>query len=419
MAASHSFSPSLTPGPLTGLRVLELSTRFGYYCGKLLADMGAEVILIEAPVTGTPLRQEGPYILDQENIESGISYFYFNTNKRSITLDLNQPEGQALFKKLTADADLILEDGAPGDLDAKNLSFTTLQALNARLSITRITPFGQTGPFAQYAADDLTLLALGGWLQIMGYADTEPTQAACNQAYAMGSMFGAVGSMLALLETQQSGVGQVVDVSIQECVVMALENAAQAYELEHKIRARSGNNQRYAGSGIFPCADGHIYIFAGGMAAARFFKNLVQWLQTENVPGAEELGSPDWQNIDYMNSDAGKQAFARIFGDYARNKTMAFLYHAAQTRRIPLCPVNASDSIFKSEQLISRGFFVDAIHEASGLQIKMPGAPFHMSETPWQLRESAPVLGQHNREVYTALGLTDARLNELAAQGVI
>ncbi|MDB5860377.1 MAG: CoA-transferase family protein 7, partial [Ramlibacter sp.] len=319
-------------GPLAGLRVFDLSKRFGHYCGKLMADMGAEVILVEPPRTGTALREQPPFLFGRDaDRESGIPFVYLNTSKRGITLDLHSDKGARLLTELVAGADLVLEDGAPGELAAMGLGYEKLSARNPRLSMTSITPFGQTGPYAAHAADDLTLLAQGGLLHMMGYADLPPTQAAGNQAYAMGSMFAAVGSMLALYEAQTSGIGQQVDVSIQECVVLALENAAQLFDLEHKVRQRQGIEQRYAGSGVFPCADGHVYVFAGGMAAARFWRNLVDWLVGEGVPGAQDLGSPQWSDMAYVNSDAAKEAFARIFGGFAQQRTMADLYLAAQS----------------------------------------------------------------------------------------
>lgn len=407
-------------GALDGLRVLDLSSRFGHYCGKLMADMGAEVILVEPPGSGNAQRGEAPFLYGHESDRAcGIPFFYFNAGKRSITLDLHAEDGARLFRDLAADADLVLEDGPPGALAARGLGLESLSAANARLCMTSITPFGQTGPYAHHEADDLTLLAQGGLLHMMGYADLPPTQAAGNQAYAMGCMFAAVGSMLALYEAQGSGQGQHVDVSIQECVVMALENAAQLFDLEQKVRGRHGMDQRYAGSGVFPCQDGHVYVFAGGMAAARFWGNLVQWLADEGAAGAQELREPRWTEPGYENTDAAKQDFARIFGGFARNRAMADLYHAAQSRRIPLCPVNAPADVARSEQLLARGFFVDARHAPSGRQVRMPGAPYRLSLTPWRLQGPAPQLGADNEAVFARVGISPGDLRHLQARGVV
>ena len=256
---------------LAGLNVIDLSQRFSHYSGKLFADMGADVILVEKPGSGCALRAEAPFIGDRADPEFSIPFFYFNTSKRGVTLDLDHAEGRALFRTLASRADLVIEDRVPGELDALGLGYDTLAKLRPSLVMTSLTPFGRNGPYAHYAADDLTLLAMGGFLNMMGYPDAAPTQAFGNQAYAMGNMFAAVGSMLAVLGAQTSGEGQHVDISIQECVVMALENAAQFYDLEKRVRTRFAGSQRQAGTGIFECADGSVYIFAGGMECQQIF----------------------------------------------------------------------------------------------------------------------------------------------------
>lgn len=318
---------------LAGLKVLDLSQRYAHYCGKLFADMGADVILVEQPRTGCALRAEAPFIGDRHDPERSIPFFYFNTSKRGITLDLTHPEGRELFKDLARDCDLIIEDRAPGTLEALGFGYSAVAAIRPRIVVTSITPFGQTGPYAQYAADDLTLLAMGGFLHMMGYPDAAPTQAFGQQAYAMGNMFGAVGSMMAVLGAQTSGEGQHVDVSIQECVTMALENAAQFYDLEKRVRTRFAGSQRQAGTGIFECADGSVYIFAGGMAAIRFWGNLVQWMKDEQVPAHETLDRPEWSDMAFLNSDRAKDQFADMFSVVAKHKAKEALYLEAQRRR--------------------------------------------------------------------------------------
>ena len=407
------------PGPLQGLRVLEVSRRFGHYCGKLMADLGAEVILVEPPRTGVPLRAEPPFIDGRDDGESAIPHLYLDANKRSITIDLGDPDGQALLRRLALDADLVLEDEPPGLMAARGLDYARLAQLNPRIVVTSITPFGQTGPSADDEACDLTLLARGGLLGLMGFPDTAPTRAAGDQAHAMGCMYAAVGSMLALLEAQSSGLGQHVDVSVQECVVMALENAAQLYDLEGRVRERAGIEQRYAGSGIFECADGHVYVFAGGMAAARFWGHVVQWMLDEAVPDAMRLQSPQWQDMRYVNSAAAKEVFEQVFGTFARSMTKAALHAEAQRRRIPLCPVSTPADIAASRQLEARGFFSTLPPDAGLPALRMPGAPYQLSATPWSLRNRAPRLGEHTAVILEAAGVDATRRAELAARGVI
>jgi len=163
---------------LAGLKVLDLSQRYAHYCGKLFADTGADVILVEQPRTGCALRAEAPFIGDRHDLEYSIPFFYFNTSKRGITLDLTHPEGRELFRDLARDCDLIIEDRAPGTLEALGFGYSAAAAIRPRIVVTSITPFGQTGPYAQYAADDLTLLAMGGFLHMMGWGADASLRAA-------------------------------------------------------------------------------------------------------------------------------------------------------------------------------------------------------------------------------------------------
>lgn len=404
---------------LAGLKILDLSQRYAHYCGKLFADMGADVVLVEQPHTGCALRAEAPFIGDEQAREYSIPFFYFNTSKRGITLDLQQPDARTLFKQLAQQCDLIIEDGAPGSLAALGLGYETLAALKPQLVLTSITPFGQSGPYAQYAADDLTLLALGGFLHMMGYPDSAPTQACGNMAYAMGNMFGAVGSMMAVLGAQADGHGQHVDVAIHECVTMALENAAQFYDLEGRVRTRFAGSQRQAGTGVFECADGSVYIFAGGMAARRFWANLMQWMKDECVPLYETLDGPEWSDMAYLNSDGAKDRFAHMFSAVARGKTKEALYREAQRRRVPLCPVSTMADVAHNRQLAYRGFFTSVRHAPSARDIVMPGAPFQLSATPSKVTRPAPQLGEHNAEIYAAIGVNGERLAALQSAGVV
>lgn len=400
------------------MRVLDVSRTCSYYCGKLFADLGAEVILVEPPVTGVPLRQTPPFIDNHAHIEYGIPHAYFNANKRSVSLDLDSYEGQQVFKSLVTRADLVLEDGKPGWLDARQLGYEYLRHLNPAVVLTSITAFGQTGPYAQYEATDLTLLAHGGLLNLMGEPGRPPTQAAGEQAYGMACMYGAVGSMLALLEAETSGMGQHVDVSIQESVLLALENSAQLYDLEKSLRKRTGSAQRYAGAGVFSCQDGYVYVFAGGMAAGRFWNNLVSWLEDEGAADVQRLKGDAWQDTHYVYTDEAKSQFEKVFTEFARERTKEQLFQQAQTRRIPLCPVSTPADVAASKQLAAREFFAQTRHTPTGRTLTMPGAPYRLSLTPWMLHRSGPVLGQDNADVFAALGLGETEIAQLKSKGV-
>ena len=385
---------------LAGIRVIDLSSRFSFYTAKLFADMGADVVLIEPP-GGCALRREAPFLGDRIDRALGIPFNFYNTGKRGMILDLPSPRDAETFRSLARHADLIIEDGPPGALQQLDLGFERLAEQNPRLVMTSLTPFGQTGPYAQLPATDLTLLALGGMLNMMGYPDGPPTQTHGNQAVAIGCMFAAVGSMIALTAAQADGVGQRVDVSIQESVTMATENAAQFYNLAGTTRKRFAGEQRHAGTGVFACSDGFIYLFAGGMAGARFWANLVTWLREENVPGHEELTGARWLDISFMDGPEAKAIFNRVFPPFCARWRKDDIYHEAQRRQIPLCPVNDARDVFNNAQLQARGMFVGVPHEVFGADITMPNVPFSMSVSPGRLRHRAPLPGEHQDSVLT------------------
>jgi len=390
---------SVPPGALSRTRVLDLSSRFSYYTGKLFANMGADVILVEPP-GGCALRAQGPYLLDRPDPELGVAFNYLNAGKRSITLDLDSPADVKRLHALAATADLVIEDSVPGTAGARGFDYESLAAIQPRLVVTSITPFGQTGPYATSEATDLTLLAMGGLLKMMGYPDRAPTQAYGSQAVAMGCLFGAVGSMLGLLVAQGGGQGQHVDVAIQEAVTMATETAFQTYDLEGRVRNRFGDVQRHAGTGVFQCDDGYIYLFAGGMGAARFWGNLVRWLRDENVPGSEVLTTPEWSHTPYLDTPEAKRIFNGIFPQFCVGKTKMQMYHEGQRRQVPLCPINDMADVVNNEQLRHRQLMVSVWNDRIGADMTMPGVPFKMSVTPGGVRSRAPGLGEHNAEVF-------------------
>lgn len=413
---AHDIDPA--PSALAGVRVLEVASPLTRYCGKMFADMGADVVLVEPP-GGSRLRREPPFVAEAPVTEASLAFAYYHTSKRGITLDLDHKDGRALFRKLACGADLVLEAEKPGVMSRRGLGYDDLARLNERLVITSITPFGQTGPYAQYEGEDLTALAMGGLLYLGGYPDAAPTRVYGEQAFASAAMYGAVAAMLALTDAELTGEGQHVDVSMQECMVMTMETAVQFYDLEGAIRKRYAGEQRFAGTGVFACRDGYIYMMAAGIGANKFWSLSLQWLSDENVPGVERLQGEQWGHIDYVKSDEAKRIFAEVFGPWAKTKTKAELYHEGQRRHIPLAPINTPADILDSSQLAHRRYFVRVPHPACKEPMLMPGAPYKLSRTPWRIRHPAPRLGEHNAEVYGALGVSGSELSRLATAGVI
>ena len=406
------------PAALAGIRVLDLSGLAGQYCGKQFADLGADVILIE-PVGGSPVRREGPFLDDRAHVEFSLQFAYFNAGKRGIAVDLDRLGGQQIVRQLAGDADLIIESEKPGVMERRGLGFASLVASNPKLVMTSVTPFGQTGPYANYEAEDIVALALGGLLYLGGYPDTSPVAAYGNQAYLASAQFASVASMMAVLAAEKDSGGRHVDVSIQECVTMGLETAIQFYDLEKTVRKRASGEQIMAGVGVFDCADGQIYLMAGGIASTRFWENLVNWLVDEGVDAARQLLEPAWQSHDYLSTPEAKTIFRGLFAPFAAKQTKAYLYQTGQSRRIPICPINTPLDILTSRQLEYRRFFVSQEHTPSGRMLTVPGAPYQLQETPWRQARPAPRLGEHTSEILAGLGYAADARAALLKSGVI
>lgn len=408
----------MTSSALEGLRVLDLSGAAGNYTGKLFADMGADVILVE-PVQGTDLRREPPFIDGRPGVERSLNFAYQNTSKRGIALDLDTTSGQRLLRDLAASSDLLIETAAPGWMDARSIGYTALSSINPRLVFASITPFGQTGPYALMQATDLVALAMGGLLWMGGYQGVAPTQAHGDQAYKAAAMYGAVAAMLGVHEAELTGEGQHVDISIQESVTLALENAAQTYDLEGVIRKRPLGDQRFAGYGLFPCQDGYVFLGSRGIGNSPAWSRSLQWFKDEGMEGVDRLFGPEWSDLTYLKSDRARDDFAELFLPWASTRSKVWLYDEGQKRGIPLAPVSTPADLLSNPQLRSRGHFVPFNHALLDKPAEMPGAPYVLSETPWQISRPAPTLGQHTQEVLAELGIEADEFARLYSAGVI
>lgn len=393
-------------GALDGITVLDLGGPLGNYCGKLFADLGADVILIEPP-QGVPTRHVGPTVRGGKSPEHSLRYQYENTNKRSVVLDLKSPAGREALLRLTAKASVVIESEAPGTMRRYGLDYTALRAVNPAIVMTSITAFGQEGPYAEWLATDLTAMAMGGMMYLAGYPDTAPMVACGEQAVGAANLFAAVATLAAVFDAEVSGAGQHVDVSMQECVVMGLENAVQFYDLEGTIRKRNAGTQRLAGTGAFRCQDGYVYLMAGGIGSNRFWGVTTEWLISEGLKEAEQFRDARWGDQTFLATDEAKRIFQHVFSPFALRHTKAQLHAKGRERRIPIAPICDASDIASDPQRAHRDYFVN-VNAADGTQLRMPGAPYQLSATPWRLRTGAPTLGQHTEDVLATL-TRDAR----------
>jgi len=369
------------PQALDGIRVLELSGLCGAYTGKLFADLGAAVTLVEPP-SGSPMRNKPPFVGDVAGPENSLPFAYFAANKNGIVLDLETDAGREALADLAAEAHLVILSDHPA---AASVDLDELRLANPRLVCTRITPYGSEGPYATYSGDDLTLMAMGGLLTMAGFPGQAPVVAYGEQGLLAGDQFAAVASLAAVIRAERTGEGEMIDVSIQEAIVMALENAAQTYQLEGKVRNRTAGTRR-AGTGIFQAKDGDIYLLAGGIGDTAMWGNFAQWMVAEGVQGAELFAADDWDDQDPKARDL----FERVFLPFAAGKTKTELYKAAREWRVPMAPMSTAPDLLQDRQLQFRNFFVTAPAGNAAAGILFPGAPYKLAGTPWTLRCAAP-----------------------------
>ncbi|AWB32705.1 CaiB/BaiF CoA transferase family protein [Orrella marina] len=404
----------ITPSnALEGITILDIAGPLGNYCGKLFADMGANVILVEPP-DGAPTRKSAPFINGRDDLNASLVFQYQNTNKRSIALNLDCVRDKSVFLALARKCQIVLESEQPGVMAARGLDYQTLSKINPALIMTSVTAFGQDGPFAHWQATDLTAMGMGGMLYLAGYPDTAPMVACGEQAIGAANLFASVATMACILDAEISGQGQHIDVSMQECVVLGLENAVQFYDLEGTVRKRNAGTQRLAGTGVFACKDGFIYLMAGGIGSNRFWSITTDWLLEEKLDKARQFREPRWNDQAFLASDEAKAIFDDVFSPFARQLTKAELQAKGRARRIPVAPICDASDIASSGQREHRKFFVD-IEDSKHTRIRMPGAPSLLSETPWRLERAAPELGEHNAEILNWAGFDASQVEQSSA----
>jgi crotonobetainyl-CoA:carnitine CoA-transferase CaiB-like acyl-CoA transferase len=406
---SHD-SASQERAALKRIRVLDLADNAVAYASRLLADLGAEVIRIEPPAGNGAKPDEA----------AQCTRAFWNVNKKAITLDLVSLDGQRLFGDLAAKSDVIIETFAPGMLASRGIGYETLRNRNPGIILVSVTPYGQSGPCSKFRATDLTLLAAGGLLSLGGYPEIGPVAVAGQQGYLAAAIFGAVASLKALLEREGSNQGQWLDVSGQECIAFALEDAIPEWYLSHNVRRRTGDQAREAGTGVYPCRDGYVSMVAGRLGTAKAFKTLVEWIAASGTPGGEELLDERWQDFKFRQSPHGIARFAEIFGSFCALRSKQELYREGQARQIAIAPVNTVADIVDDAQLRANGFFQTLHDGVLDRDVTVPGPPYRLARTPAKLRAAAPASGAHNRAVFVdELGLSEGDLCALNRAGVV
>lgn len=415
---------------LAPYRILDLTDEKGFFCGKILGDLGADVIKIEKP-GGDPSRARGPFYHDIPHPEKSLFWFAFNNNKRGITLNIETDDGRQIFRRLVKTADFVIESFPAGYLDNLGLGYQSLSSINPRLVMISITPFGQAGPYRDFKGPDIVVWALGGPMYITGDPDRPPLQVSFPQAYLNASISAVMGSLLALHWRESTGEGQHVDLSAQESAVWTSFCCAMDWTWEHLLVERAGE---YGGGGsvttkgsgrpllqTWPCKDGYVsYIIMGGLTGLATNKALVEWMDREGMC-PDYLRVFDWSTFDVRNSTP--QDFTRLeepIINFFKTHTKAELTEGSMQRNIWLLPVWDPKEVFENPQPRARNYWVDLPHPELGRNITYPGPFVKADECPCLLRCRAPLMGEHNAEIYKGeLGFTDENLIMFKQAGVI
>lgn len=382
-------------GPLSGLKILDISEGIaGPFCAKLLGDLGADVVKIEKPGTGDPSRSMGPFPNGEPDIERSAGFFFFNTSKRSVVLDLDTEDGRSGLKKLVSRFDVVISSNTLESLTKRGIGFEQMRQWNPRVILTTITGFGSGGPHSDYESSHLVNCAMGGWAHLCGLPDREPLQAGGAITETLTGAFAAVATQLASLGRTTHGRGEHVDVSAQDAVIAGAQLPTLLYEYLGIVPSRYSSIGAGAGAAyILPTRKGYI-----GLNAL----TLPQWqMLCEFLGRADIAEDPHFEGISWTNPDARVEEIREAFQAALTDRTAEELFHGAQARRVPFGLVPDLAGLYDLTPHRERGFFAALEHPVAGL-VEVPGIPFKSTVTrPAPYRP--PLLGEHNDEVFLEL----------------
>lgn len=394
-------------GPLKDLKVVEMGTLIaGPFCGQILGDFGADVIKIEDPKTGDPMRQWG------RSLPKGLSPWWpvIGRNKRSVGLDLRTPEGREIAGKLIDEADVLIENFRPGTLEKWGMGYEALAARNPRLIVARVSGFGQTGPYAKRAGYGLIGEAMGGLRHVTGEPDRPPARAGISIGDSLTAMHAVMGITMALHARERTGRGQMIDAALYESVLAVMENLVTEYDLTGYVRERSGSIlPGIAPSNVYPCMEGEMILIGGN--GDTVFARLAEAMRRPDL-------SADPKFVSHAARGVNQKELDEIIAAWTATWTLGDLIAHLEASGIPCGRVFRAPDMLENEQYQAREAIVELPHPAFG-KVKMQNAFPKMSETPGAVRWPGPELGQHTDEVLAEVGLSADVVAGLRAKGVV
>ncbi|MBI4522713.1 MAG: CoA transferase [Deltaproteobacteria bacterium] len=395
--------------PLSGYRVLDLAGPLASHCVKLLADMGADVVKVEPP-GGDEARRIPPFKNDLPHPEKSLYFLHYNTNKRGITLNLSSPDGRAIFLQLARSADVVVETLPPGRMDELGLGYSVLRGDKPGLVMASITPFGQTGPWRDYKATDIAGLALSNLMILAGEPGEPPLQAPGELAYGMASTYGALGIAIALYHRMETGEGQHIDVSMHECAAHIAGYFIPHYSSTGAKPSRASRKGEETDLyDPYPTKNGYVRIF---IIPAEQWRRLVDWMGRP-----EPIADAAFEKMEYRRQHP--EPVHKAVSEFCMRHTKEELYDEGQRRRISVTPINTVKEFIESPHTKARQIFIPMEHPAVGKYLHYGPVP-KLSQTPGRITRTAPLIGEHNEEIYCGeLGLSKEDLLGLNAAGVI
>ena len=388
------------------MKVLELGTLIaGPFCAKTLADFGAEVIKVEPPGEGDPLRR-------WRRMRNGVSLWWHvqSRNKKSITVDLRRSEGQAIVRRLARECQIVIENFRPGALERWNLGWDALSGENPNLILVRISGYGQTGPYRERPGFAAIGEAMGGLRYITGFPDRPPVRPNLSVGDTLASLHGVIGALLALHRVQKGHKGQIVDVALYESVFNVTESLLPEYDAQGVIRERSGSTlPGIAPSNLYPCSDGSYVLIAGN--ADSLYRRLMSAIGREDLRDDPALARNDGRAAQMERID---QAIAAWSSRFTQEEVLAEMEKA----EVPAGRIYSAADIAADPHYAARGMLQQVI-AGDGAPLKVPGIVPKLSETPGAIRSPAPKLGEHTEEILSALGFSPAEISELREKEVI
>ncbi len=378
--------------PFGTLRIIECGQGISAaFAGKMLADLGADLIKVEPP-QGDVTRRRGPFPEDKPDLERSGLFTYLNVNKRGVVADLTAPKGRKLFSHLLEGADILIHNVPRSRREGQGLASEALRARYPRLVIAAISIFGESGPYADYLGYELTAANASGWAFVSPgaspYEDLPPLRCFGDQCDLQAGVHTAMVCLAAYLHQRKSGKGQSIDISEREVVTGLIENNLVHYTYAERVASRLGN--RVIGPWfIADCSDGQIFVIA---------VEEDQWQRLVQL-----MGNPEWAGEelfrDRLSRAQNNDALKALMSDWIAGWKVQDLYRAAQEHRIPFAPINTMQSLYESAHLRERGFFVQLDQPGLG-RLRLPGMPSRYGNSNWAIRRPAPRLGEHNLQVF-------------------